>query len=227
MKPTFENGGFWEYYKDLERQFQNYLEYVPYIQGNEDTYSFKLLSIILSIGGYIDSALKEMARFPEFSKDTKCKEITKRTKEHKGIIKSGVEAFNSIYDIGTKVVVYKCIPERVELKPFMFIDSNAPKWWEFYNELKHDVSINLEKANLENTRDALAAAFLLNVIHKPSILRLYDYNVLKFYKIVRGHPLKHVSKEIPRKIFEDMISKKEIFWGCIETELFRYDFNQK
>lgn len=40
FKPTFENGGFWEYYKDIEHQFENFLEYVPYLKGNKGTYSF-------------------------------------------------------------------------------------------------------------------------------------------------------------------------------------------
>ena len=31
--PTFENGGYWEYYKDLEGQFENFLESVPYLSG--------------------------------------------------------------------------------------------------------------------------------------------------------------------------------------------------
>ena len=48
FNPTFENGGFWEYYKDLERQFEDFLVFVPYLRGNEKTYSFKLLNIFLS-----------------------------------------------------------------------------------------------------------------------------------------------------------------------------------
>jgi len=35
---NFENGIFWELYKDLERQFQDFLEYVPYLSGNEKAY---------------------------------------------------------------------------------------------------------------------------------------------------------------------------------------------
>lgn len=48
---NFENGYFWELYNDLERQFITILEYVPYLEGNETTYSFKILNLILGIGG--------------------------------------------------------------------------------------------------------------------------------------------------------------------------------
>lgn len=49
-RDKFGNGIFWELYKDLERQFQTFLEYTPYLEGNENVYSFKLLNLILSIG---------------------------------------------------------------------------------------------------------------------------------------------------------------------------------
>jgi hypothetical protein len=39
--------------------------------------------------------------------------------------------------------------------------------------------LNFKKANLKNVRDALAGAFLLNVVHKQAILRLYEYGVAK------------------------------------------------
>jgi len=50
FKPNFDNGGFWDYYKDIERQFESFLEYVPYLKDNENTYSFRLANIILAIG---------------------------------------------------------------------------------------------------------------------------------------------------------------------------------
>ena len=65
--PTFENGGFWDYYKDLENQFEDFLKYVSYLEGNEETYSFRLANIILAIGAHVDSAFKEMAKYTPFS----------------------------------------------------------------------------------------------------------------------------------------------------------------
>jgi len=70
FEPTFENGGYWEYYKDLERQFESFLEYVPFLDGNENTYSFRLANLILSIGAHIDSAFKEVAKTQPFTPNT-------------------------------------------------------------------------------------------------------------------------------------------------------------
>ena len=60
---NFQKGIFWEIYTDLEKQFQNFLEYVPYITENEKVVSFKLLNLIQSIGGHVDSTFKEMAKY--------------------------------------------------------------------------------------------------------------------------------------------------------------------
>src|SRR4030042_747471 len=113
FNPTFENGGFWEYYKDLERQFEEFLEYVPYLKVNE---------------------------------------------------------------IRSKQVIFKCLPERIPITPFK---ETKPEWWDFYNDIKHDITPSFSKANLKNVRDALAGAFLLNVVFESSINRLEKHGIVK------------------------------------------------
>jgi hypothetical protein len=191
-KDNFENGVFWELYLDLERQFQNFLEYVPYLEGNENVCSFKLLNLILSIGGHVDSAFKEMARYPKFSGNDDCKKILESLKKSEGNVRAGerpipipithcLRAFEKEYKLSCRKVMFKRLPQREEVVPFKPYNpkTNTPEWWEIYNGLKHDVSLNIEKANLKNTRDALASAFLLNVVHTPSALRLYKHDVLQ------------------------------------------------
>jgi len=90
FKATFENGGFWEYYEDLERQFEDFLQYVPYFDINERVCSFRLSNILLSIGGHVDSAFKEMAAYKKFSKNEKCKQICQKVRESKKRIKKRI-----------------------------------------------------------------------------------------------------------------------------------------
>jgi len=181
-KDRFESGIFWELYKDLEAQFKNFLEYVPYLDGNEKTYSPKLLNLVLSIGGHVDSAFKEMARYPEFSGNKDCKEILEKLKNEEIVpITLPLKAFEKEYRLSERIVIFKRVPERERVKPFKPRHSRAksPIWWKIYNGLKHDVSINLRRANLETALNALAGAFLLNVIHIPSYLRLHQYHVFR------------------------------------------------
>jgi hypothetical protein len=225
FNPTFENGGYWEYYKDIERQFDDFLEYVPYIEGNEKTYSFKLLNLFLSIGGHIDSAFKEMARYSEFVEKPSCIDILRRAEEKSGIIISGIRAFDEIYGLCSKKVIFKSLPERTILAPFTY---SMPEWWNYYNDIKHNVSDNLKKANLKNVRDALAGAFLLNVIHKPAKDRLFKLHLIE-PKYQQGTSYFEVYNDkfgdqemYPKR--DPRINYKNPF--TIETPIFLYDYEE-
>jgi len=231
VEDKFENGIFWELYKDLERQFQTFLEYVPYLEGNEKTYSFKLLNLILSIGGHVDSAFKEMVRFRGLPKDPKISEIRQKLQRAEIARASGnrpgradftsmwelFEVFEKIYTLSEKTIIYKILPDRDTHKPFEAIKNDPNSgWWNIYNGLKHDVSFTLKDANLKNTWDALASAFLLNVIHEPAILRLNKYGMLK----------SKYGDTFLQKTLEVMLMKKQKIWGILETPLFIYDYEQ-
>jgi hypothetical protein len=113
--------------------------------------------------------------------------------------------------------------------PLNHFDCKRPQWWDFYNDTKHDISINLKKANLETIRNALAGAFLLNVIHEPAALQLFDYGLLKpiypqvttftqqLYDTFRGRDL--VKARPPSSDFKPI---EDAF--TIETSLFSFDY---
>lgn len=236
---NFETGLFWEIYKDLERQFQNFLEYVPPLEGNMGTYSFKLLNLILSIGGHIDSCFKDMAKYPSFADNETCKKILEQLEKNNQCIQSGkvarpisirlcLEAFEKEYKLSQKYVVFKRIPVVHVVTPFASWSSKrTPEWWKTYNDLKHDVSSNIEKANLLNTLDALAGAFLLNVIHIPAAIRMYKYGIIEpsvpqaFRDIAIG-PAYRFSLA-PEKKLKNYYEKHRRFLGIVETPLFLYN----
>ena len=178
----------------------------------------------MAIGAHVDSAFKEMARFESFSEKEGCREILRRTNDREGILKSSVRAFDEIYGISSQEITFKCLPKRRQIIPFKEV---IPEWWHFYNDVKHDISANLSKATLNAVRDALAGAFLLNVVHEPSALRLFDYGLLK-------------PKYLPAVMFEEKYDK---FRGIdqhlerpsyepiedafiIETSIFLFDYEK-
>jgi len=61
-------------------RIEDFLEYVPYLEGNEKTYSFRLANLLLAIGAHVDSAFKEMARYRLFLENESCKEILRRAR---------------------------------------------------------------------------------------------------------------------------------------------------
>jgi hypothetical protein len=179
--PTFENGGFWEYYKDLERQFSDFLIYVPYLSGNEGTYSFRLANLMVTIGAHIDSAFKEIIKHPFFSNFPDMLTPT---------YSNGRSRFHNItdfypvseeYNLPSLKVTFKRLPNREDLYPFQgYVRQNngSPYWWENYNNIKHHFDMCFKEATLATVRDALAGAFLLNVIHRPARKRLFDNGLL-------------------------------------------------
>jgi hypothetical protein len=192
LEDSFCNGCFWELYRDLEHQFRSFLEYVPYLPGNEKTYSFKLLNLILSIGGHVDSAFKQMAEYPDFAYDGDCQEIAKLVKKSEENVRKGkgpitvkislpLKAFDDLYGISEERILFKRLPKREFVQPFLPHNpkTDAPEWWETYNGLKHHLSRHIKNANLVNALNALAGAFLLNVRHIPAMKRLYDFGLLK------------------------------------------------
>ena len=226
-KDNFEKGIFWELYLDLERQFKNFLEYVPYLPENEKTYSFKLLNLILSIGGHVDSAFKEMARYPKFSGNDDCKEILEKVKKKQTVpITLPLKAFETEYQLSEKAIIFKRLPMRQNVTPFKPRSARArsPKWWKIYNGIKHDVGVNIKEANLQTTRDALAGALLLNAVHCPSVFRLYEYGVIKkiTYEEVSYDTVQHYSYDL--KWIMQRYEKEGKLPTLLETPLFIYDF---
>jgi hypothetical protein len=218
--PTFENGGYWEYYMDLERQFENFLEYVPYLSGNENVYSFRLANLILAIGAHVDSAFKEIARYSELS--AKYPSILKKENgEPRNPTIKDYHVLAEEYKLSQRRVMFKRLPEREPVEPFQQYAKigdkiKTPYWWRVYNSVKHEFSENLGKATLKNTRDALAGAFLLNIIHTPAYIRLMAYQIVTPQP--RGRGVFGLGGGWQEKV------KKGMRWGVIETPLFSYDY---
>jgi hypothetical protein len=225
---NFENGYFWALYGDLEGQFEDFLEYVPYMEGNEGTYSFRLLNLILGIGGHIDSAFKEMVRYSRFAEKEAARTILKRMDSKELDIVGMLGFFENELSLSKKSVTFRCATMAEQIAPFeSIVKPNgkvaSPRWWPSYNKLKHDVGLNIKYANLKNARDALAGAFLLNVVHLPAYIWFYKTGVLK--PALQGAAYFKFGK----KGVENLVSfyeRKKPF-GFISTPLFTYDYSQK
>jgi hypothetical protein len=222
FQATFENGGFWEYYKDLERQFENFLDYVPYFEGNQKIFSFRLANLILGLGAHVDSAFKEVVKYQGFS--DKYPKLLRKAKRGKTNIGDYLPLAES-YKLSGKVVKFKCLPNGILVTPFInYLRKtkrvSTPQWWRVYNKVKHQFSDDFQKATLRTTRNALAGAFLLNVIHIPSATRLAEFGLVK--SKFTAEPLGSED----RKVFRSNLEKRKKYWGFIETPLFIYDYEQ-
>jgi hypothetical protein len=201
------------------------------LKGNENTYSFRLANILLAIGAHIDSALKEIAKYSDFP--AKYPEMIKPKR------KDGKPRYPTIrdyypisdeYKFPEQIAVFKCLPNRENIRPFETYKKSGkgtlPYWWKAYNKVKHNFNEKFKEAKLKTVRDALAAAFLLNVIFEPATNRLFKYGIVKlkfqtdsFEKIpnfVRGK-----SRKPEYRPFDGCINTY-----LIETSLFIYEYEE-
>jgi len=223
---SFESGLFWELYRGMESAFMTFLDYVPFLEGNETVYSPKLLALIQQIGNYVDSAFKEMARYRGFTHNSDCETIRKN-KDNSKIVNIGLyrETFETPYCLSSAEVEAKVLLKRRRLVPFEeFKQDTSPEWWKIYQKLKHDLSVHLPKANLTNTFRALAGAFVLNVVHIPSALKLIEYGVMKAQITTDPNaPMMHLDK-----YHREMIIKTgQNYSFVVQTPLFLYKRSQE
>lgn len=103
----------------------------------------------------------------------------------------------------------------------------VPKWWDVYNGLKHEFSTNFHTANLENARDAMAGAFLLNVRHIAGAVRLSEYGIMKTeLRTPTGRVKGAFTPPDPLQVREILEKGNGIAGTYVETPLFLYDYSQ-
>ena len=227
----FENGLSWTLYKYMESDFIHFLEYVPYVDKHQEVYSPKLLALLLQIGGYTDTVFKEMAKFSEFQEIPECQRINKAVESREYSIGLARTAFEKIYRLssnnGGKLEAKLSWSESKQVTPFKnFAEDKSPDWWNAYNSVKHEWSEALGQANMANTLEALAGAFLLNAIHYPSIKKIWELGDLKtVYKTGLGIKEARLPKHIFDKLLNDAIKNlKPLNYDVrLETALFIYD----
>lgn len=215
----------WSWYLKMEQQFIEYCEYVPLREEHYKVWSSKLASIIIEICSVLDSFFKAGSPwlFRHLCSDSNGFQKEKREiEENRANIKTWKQIFDSCYNFSEKKVFV--IPLKDSICPFKdWKDGNTLKWWETYNNVKHDRFRGLESADFESTLLALSGLFLAIILHVPDKKYLYDLGSIK-----------HVGPlDVARYLCADMLLRKEpihVYRGdkvIAETSLFSYDYGRK
>ena len=166
----------WEMYQSLEKEFLNYLEYVPLSLQHYDVWSIPLVNLFNNIGSSVDSFCKNaivcdsLNNFPDID--------LIRTNDRLHNMISYRKIFETRYKVSTRQIF--------ELKNFTPIipfkewssEESAPEWWGRYTDIKHNRFEYKERATLKTTMDALAGLFLLFLSHKETLSTLIDLNLM-------------------------------------------------
>lgn len=184
--PYFKVGYHVDRYYELEEDFLKVLKHMPLeiyntSEAREKATSTNLADLLLRIGSNIDIVCRKMimSKYNDIYVNKLKKINDRRIREEKSQLIDVDLKFNDYIEMDavSKLSDYKVIVIQTGefLNPFKeWKNGGAPIWWSGYNQVKHHAT--LDKANLDNVIQALAALFLLICMNKHSIKMLnYGY----------------------------------------------------
>ncbi len=184
MLDPFERGKAWFIYKKLEKEFIETTSYVALESTHANVWSEKFGELLVRTGDLIDSFFRLMIDSKSLDNQQEVKILrttiaANRKSNPKWFpdIKHFRETFNPIFNLSDiEVDADYGLTSYGKLQPFKDFDKQTPSWWEAYNKVKHEIFEEIEKrATLENTINALASLFVLNILHKENQRYLVRY----------------------------------------------------
>jgi hypothetical protein len=229
---------FWdEDYILLEKEFLNYIKFVPLAVEHYDVWSMKLANLLLLIGSSIDSFFKNALPYSlevllsEYNLDNesqnnridKLNNYQARLERNNTNIILFKDVFEEIYKLSSKPVYV--LSNKEKLEPFIDWETDQPlNWWKVYTNLKHDRIKNRKHCTLGITLNALSALFLLNIYHLESRKSL----VMRNKDVIRSNmDLNNFSHFLEERgkinTIQPLIAKTELFGYVYETEGYDYE----
>ena len=187
---------YWNEYLYYEKEFISITDYIHLDKSNLNTYSFKLLEMLIGICSAIDRM---------FRKFTGLAVQNCSIKDYKDSI---INIENSFYNLEVRLINNDDIILKsfIEWEPSNNID--APKFWTAYNNIKHDKNGGIINATYENVLNALSALYILNIKYMDKIYNnnktidsLPDENIYNLFYIQEIK--EQFSKYMIEEVFKD------------------------
>lgn len=232
MIEPFRRGKAWYMYNELERDFIKTISYVPLETVHSKVWSEKFAELLIRIGSSVDSFFRYMVKSESLDNQEKVKKLRekiekKREKEPDWSpnVTEFRKTFNPIYQLSSvEVEADYGLTYYGKLQPFKDFDKKSPIWWVSYNKVKHEMLEQLNRATLENTINALAALFVLNILHKESQKYLIRHTNVIFAEYMSKYDLERFLSEsfmgVPKNVASKFIARTPLF-----THIFRPDEN--
>jgi len=227
MIDPFERGKVWFLYLKLEREFIETTSYVALETVHENVWSEKFGELLIRIGSSVGSFFNLVASSKSLDKERTVTKLRKRMEKESPSITDFRKAFNPVFQLSSvEVEASYGLTYYGELQPFKGFERKAPNWWEAHNKLKHEFFEKLEeRATLQNTINALAGLFILNILHKESQRYLVRYT-----NVIYGE---YIGKsQMEESLMESMIGIPKGLRGFeirattpLFTHFFRFDEN--
>jgi hypothetical protein len=137
---------YWNYYLFIEKKFVATTDYVSLVNPNFETYSNEFVSLLQLIGSENDVIIKECCSYPGDKNKTMKNYKNDLILKYPNLSNEEIRVRNS----------------GIKIKPFEDIRGNSMRWWNAYNNVKHNRVNFLSSAKLVNVLYGLMGLFLLN-----------------------------------------------------------------
>jgi hypothetical protein len=244
MIDPFERGKVWFIYNKLEKEFIDTTSYVALETVHENVWSEKFGELLVKISGSVGSffdlmvnnsksldgeeTVRELRKKIEEERKKRENKQKKRKKKSDWSpdIRDFRKAFNRVFQLSSvEVEASYGLTYYGKLQPFKGFERKSPLWWESHNKLKHKFFEQLEeRATLQNTVNALAGLFVLNILHKEN--RQY---VIRHTNVIyaEGISLEFMEREIESSLevsFVGVPKDKQNYRFIARTQLFTHVF---
>ena len=123
----------WTYYKSVEDDFIDYLDYVPLTNGHKGVWSPKLANLLLNICSIIDSTFKYCFKGPAINSANYIEEIRTKDKKDKRLsINDFQKVYNDVYKFSDRDVYFLSTEEKLtpwsnwQKQKYLFSWDNVP-----------------------------------------------------------------------------------------------------
>lgn len=169
---------YWNYFLELENEFQQTQKYVSFDKYNERTYSVEYLKLMQAVCSEIDVVAKEIANY--FDQDFK--KIKFPTIKHWGYVISNnmtqLSTFKVIFNNDIEIYPwdkfgytrYKNKKDNITYK--LDAGCQKPRWWDDYCKIKHNRTQQNEEGNIYFTKASLKN-MILSISALYSLEKLY------------------------------------------------------
>jgi hypothetical protein len=141
----------WNYFLALEQDLEHVSRYIEFSNANLNTYSIELTHLLLSASSEVDVVMKQLCLLVAPN------QTTKNIDHYKSVIRGNLSEF-----MAERITIDRF---GLSFKPWENWEQNKnPNWWRSYNNVKHQRNEHYNKANLQNTINALGA-LLLTVVY--------------------------------------------------------------
>jgi len=167
MSDIFQQGMSWHTYLNLERDFIDVTRYVALDRDNGGVWSERIAQLLLLTGSTVDSVFYAMRTSTYLPQTEPIDDLRRNLEPHIGNYR---DAYEPIYQLsGIELRARYGLSDYGVIMPFQPFAANInPRWWEDYNDAKHEFFQEMCKGTLDNLVHALGALFALNVLHMDS-----------------------------------------------------------